>query len=162
MLEGQTIQQIGFPPMPAVAAILSRYDRNQLAMFITVAIDLMDLADGDPDVEVEDRGGETMPVPADFADPLPDDDVGDPDLEETDAEDSFVLSTNALRLGRGPGCEVSDAGGAACGEDDEDDDPAGQCDEDGINIPLNVSHFGPGCIISDDDIEHDGREEVYD
>ncbi|AEG50768.1 hypothetical protein Sphch_3153 [Sphingobium chlorophenolicum L-1] len=38
-------------PMPAVSAILSRYDRETLAAFITVAIDLMDAADGDPDIE---------------------------------------------------------------------------------------------------------------
>lgn len=39
----------------------------------------------------------------------------------------------------------------------EDDDPAGQADEDGINTGSNVfcshgqSFAGPGCVISDDD-----------
>jgi hypothetical protein len=43
--------------------------------------------------------------------------------------------------------------------DAEDDDPAGQCDEDGINTDLERAFSGsPGCVISDDDHEHDGRE----
>lgn len=149
--------------MPAVFRILSRYDRDQLAAFITVAIDLMDLSDGDSDTEADDRGGETLPVPDAFELPIEDDSVEDSDFEETDAEDSFVLSTNALRLGRGPGCEVSDPGGSAFGEDDEEDDPSGQCDEDGINTLVAVSGRinGPGCTISDDDAEHDGKEPDY-
>lgn len=39
------------PPMPAVARILSRFDRQQLEGFIAVAIDLADALDGDPDIE---------------------------------------------------------------------------------------------------------------
>jgi len=42
--------------------------------------------------------------------------------------------------------------------DEEDDDPAGQCDEDGINTLGHASfaaqgatYRGPGCPISDDD-----------
>lgn len=42
------------PSMPAVARILARYDRNALAAFISVAIDLLDALDGDPDVEDDD------------------------------------------------------------------------------------------------------------
>lgn len=38
-------------PMPAVALILSRFDRAKLASFIEVAIGLLDSGDGDPDVE---------------------------------------------------------------------------------------------------------------
>lgn len=79
------------PPMPAVARILARYDRPKLEAFISVAIDLLDVL------------------------------AGDPDLEE--------------------------------------DDPSGQCDEDGINTQLALSYGGgPGCLISDDDCENDGRE----
>lgn len=40
-----------FPPMPAVARILSRFDRKQLHGFIAVAIDLADAMDGDSDFE---------------------------------------------------------------------------------------------------------------
>lgn len=39
------------PPMPAVTRIFSRFDRDQLAGFIAVAIDLADAMDGDPDIE---------------------------------------------------------------------------------------------------------------
>lgn len=44
-------QQIGFAPLPAVALILSRFDRVQLGSFVEVAIELMDVADGDFDAE---------------------------------------------------------------------------------------------------------------
>ncbi len=42
--------------------------------------------------------------------------------------------------------------------DEEDDDPVGQCDEDGVNTLANAAvamqgptYRGPGCPISDDD-----------
>jgi hypothetical protein len=43
--------------------------------------------------------------------------------------------------------------------DREEDDPSGQCDEDGVNtafsfIRYTVGAFGPGCPISDDDSPH--------
>ena len=38
-------------PMPAVARILARFERDQLAGFIAVALDLLDTIDGDPDAE---------------------------------------------------------------------------------------------------------------
>lgn len=43
----------------------------------------------------------------------------------------------------------------------EDDDPAGQCDEDGINsayhlVRYTVGASGPGCPISDNDHAPDG------
>ena len=40
------------PPMPAVARILARYDRPALEGFISVAIGLLDVIDGDCDVEL--------------------------------------------------------------------------------------------------------------
>ena len=47
--------------------------------------------------------------------------------------------------------------------DREDDDPAGQYDEDFYTAPLpRHSWYGPGCPISDNDFEHDGREDEYD
>ena len=39
------------PPPAAVSRILSRFDRDQLAGFIAIAIDLLDVAEGDADVE---------------------------------------------------------------------------------------------------------------
>ena len=39
------------PPMPAIARILSRFDRAQLEGFISIAIDLADAMDGDANLE---------------------------------------------------------------------------------------------------------------
>lgn len=64
---------------------------------------------------------------------------GDPDAEVTDAEDDF-----ATLPGDGmPGCPIADAA--------EEDDPAGMCDEDGVNTALasTAGLYGPGCPISD-------------
>lgn len=94
-------------PLPAITRILLRYERQQLAGFIEVAIGLLDVLDGDPDLEVEDPAGETVAVIDDPEVP-PEEDDGDPDLEETDCEDSFVLSNSALAYGRGPGCNIAD------------------------------------------------------
>jgi hypothetical protein len=42
----------------------------------------------------------------------------------------------------------------------EDGDEAGQCDEDEVSTNLSAAcGGGPGCLISDEDAEHDGREE---
>lgn len=43
--------------MPAVARVLGRFDRDHLAGFIAVAIDLADALDGDPDLEEDDHSG---------------------------------------------------------------------------------------------------------
>ena len=42
------------PPMPAVARILSQFDRPKLEGFIAVAIGLLDVLDGDPESEEDD------------------------------------------------------------------------------------------------------------
>lgn len=44
-------------------------------------------------------------------------------------------------------------------EDDEEDDPSGQCDEDGVNtsVALLKADVGPGCEISDVDMAVDDR-----
>jgi hypothetical protein len=85
------------PSMPAVAQILSRFDRKQLEAFITVAIDLADALDGDADIE-----------------------------NATDLEDDFALSPLASGFGEGdgPGCTVSDPDSAVddSGCDDINDD----------------------------------------
>jgi hypothetical protein len=80
------------PPMPAVARILSRYDRPSLSAFIAVAIDLLDTLDGDTDLEA----------------------TGD------EEDGSFT-----------------------------EDEPCAR---------FALAGDGPGCVYSDDDSEHDGRE----
>ncbi|QUT05187.1 hypothetical protein KFK14_19650 [Sphingobium phenoxybenzoativorans] len=77
-------------PPAAVTRILSRFDRDQLAAFISVAIDLLDIADGDPDLE-----------------------------NATNLEDDFILTKQAkFDAGPGPGCRISDAGEHAGDEED--------------------------------------------
>ncbi|EQB32247.1 hypothetical protein [Sphingobium ummariense] len=125
------------PPMPAVQRILLRYarhDRESLEAFLSLAIDFLDLLDGDPDLE-----------------------------NGNDAEDDFVLSAYALASASDtPGCAVSepdsatyiewhtrgshklsrgggellarDAYGNALHEDDENDDPAEDDDPGGGNV----------------------------
>lgn len=136
------------PPMPAVARILARFDRPQIEAFLAVAIDLLDTIDGDPDAE------------------------------EPDLEDSFVLHP-----ADGPGCPVADShsdqawiewhtmrgsmkrgpspnpGHEDAEEDDEaeEDDPSGQNDEDGINTGDHGLYYsGPGCPLSDPDVDYLG------
>ena len=78
-------QQIGFAPMPAVALILSRFDRAQLSSFVEIAIELMDVADGNTDVETN----------------------GD-ELDGSSAEDDiWGHGGNGMD---GPGCSLADAG----------------------------------------------------
>ncbi len=87
------------PPMPAVARILSQFDRPQLAGFIEVAIGLLDGADGDPDVEL--NGDET---------------------DGNASEDDFMYHG-----GSGPGCLIADPDAAvddsACDEPTMDLEP---------------------------------------
>lgn len=128
-------------PPAAISRVLSRFDREQLAGFVAVAIDLMDLADPDSDAE-----------------------------DATDLEDDFALSPQAVGYGSdGPGCSVSDqdAGawvewtshraarsGPACvmaGEEDAEDDDSDQAHDEGEPDFRRVVGEGPGCPISDPD-----------
>ena len=70
------------PPAP-VLQVLSRYRREDIEAFVAIAIDLMDLADGDPDIE-----------------------------NATDAEDEGITD-EALAYTDGPGCLISDDAGIA-------------------------------------------------
>lgn len=119
-----SLSQAPAPDMPDVAQVLGRFDRGHLEAFVTVAIDLLDVLDGDPDQEIEDPAGETMPVREDpELDDLTEDD-SDPDLEETDTEDAFALSRNALSSAHGAGCPISDPGGGAADDEGEPDEDA--------------------------------------
>lgn len=64
---------------------------------------------------------------------------GDPDLEETDTEDSFALSPAALTSTGGAGCPLADPGGTLTTEDEPD-----------MSCAAGGDH-GPGCPISDPD-----------
>lgn len=44
-------------PPAAISRVLGRFSRVELEGFISIAIELLDLADGDPDLEEDDHGG---------------------------------------------------------------------------------------------------------
>ena len=126
-------------PPAAISRVLSRFDREQLAGFVAVAIDLMDLADPDPDLE-----------------------------DATDLEDDFALSPQAIGYSTGPGCEIGDGRGdqayvewtshraarssPACilagQEDDEQDD----CDHGIEDDPQGFDPEEDMCLAGDDRI----------
>jgi hypothetical protein len=90
-------------PPAVISRVLSRFDRTQLSAFITVAIDLLDIADGDADAE--------------------EDDPAEANGDETDgnfAEDDPCA--RFLNIDSGPGCIISDPDK---GVDDEAHDPEG-------------------------------------
>jgi len=76
-----------------VAAIMRRFDRRQLATFVTVAIDLFDGEDGDPDIEA--NGDET---------------------DHSNSEDCFIDHDRA----GGPGCPIGDPDCEHDGREQED------------------------------------------
>jgi len=87
---------------------------------------------------------------------------GDCDLElaeplepDGDEADAAWIEWTTMRGSQKRGPNIADH------EDDEDDDPSGQYDEDGVNTGLCALMAGsPGCEISDPGgCEHDGREE---
>jgi hypothetical protein len=64
---------LGAPvPPAAISRVLASFERNQLAGFIAVAIDLLDLADDDPDAEDDERAGILMFAPGVDYDPAED------------------------------------------------------------------------------------------
>ena len=74
-----TMHPSAMPPAPAVMQVLRRFDRQSLASFITVAIELLDVVDGDSDTEPN----------------------GDK-LDGNPSEDEFMI--HSLATGGGPGC----------------------------------------------------------
>jgi hypothetical protein len=102
-----------------------------------VLIDVLDALGGEPDAE--DNGDREASDGDDKG-------VGWPEWDQLRAKDKRAGFEPALR-----------AAGSAChglSEDDEEDDPAGQCDEDGVNTALFVlAGHGPGCMIADEDFE---------
>ncbi len=70
-------------PPAAVSRVLARFDRPALEGFIAVALDLLDLADGDPDLE--ETGDEQ-----------------DGSLSEEEPAARFA------EMGNGPGCDLAD------------------------------------------------------
>jgi hypothetical protein len=88
-------------PLPNAASpverVLGRFSRTELEGFIAVAIELLDLADGDPDTE---RNGD--------------------ELDGSLSEEDFVDWSNGPCVWDGPGCPVADPGGCGTHADQPD------------------------------------------
>lgn len=103
------------PPMPHIARILSRCDRDEIETFIGVAIDLLDKFDGDPDLEANGDELDGSGAEDDFCSHNPDGpgcpiaDAGeDDDPGGQMDEDEFNTGLSANLGYRGPGCVWSD------------------------------------------------------
>lgn len=152
-------EQFAPPPPAAVSRVLATFGRAELAGFIAVAIDLLDLAEPDPE------GPDFRPC----SDGLP----GDPDDTEANGDDH---GDTAWIEWQTRGSHKLDAGlsermarrenGTMLREDDEDNDPAeddgdsadGDFAEDEPAARFGFIAHGPGCIVSDpdrDDMEPD-------
>ncbi len=68
-------------PPAAVSRVLASFDRDQLAGFVAVAIDLLDLADGDAELEDDDADVE-HDVDREDDDPLEEDDPSGGNVED--------------------------------------------------------------------------------
>lgn len=156
-LNGLPVANFG---MHRALQLLATLNSEQIGNAIEVLVALLDVAGGDPDVETGN-----------------------------DVEDDFALSATAITNSSGAGCAVGDPGdlsttewhtrgrhkqdpgvvrpdGLAHHEDDEEDDPSGQCDEDGVNTAFDVVQYtqgsnGAGCPISDPDLCLAGDDGVF-
>lgn len=137
-------EQIGFAPMPAVARVWAQFDRAKLGGFVEVAIGLLDMADGDPDLETtaaEDELGECHAY-------------GGPGCEIDDPDSAAWVEWHTMRgaAKQGPNTTI----GAEDAEDDEGGgDDAQSEDEPGFDPAnrrwANRLAEGAGCGLSDDD-----------
>lgn len=119
------------PPPAALSRILSGFDRPTLAGFIEVAIELLDIAEGDPDLE-----------------------------DATSLEDAFEDHNDRFGYA-GPGCPVADIDKGIDDDRTENDDPAEEDDPrelngdefDSNNAEDELANAGDdggaGCPISD-------------
>ena len=108
-------QPFALPVMPAVARILSHYDRAKVEAFVEVAIGLLDTLDGELDAEEDD------PTEAN----------GD-ELDGTGAEDDFCEHSVPRSL-QGPGCPLGDPDMAV--DDKACDEPFQDCEEEPHLMP---------------------------
>ena len=108
-------------PMPAVTRILARFERDQLAGFIAVALDLLDTLDGPEDAEDDDPCGQC---------------------------DEDGINTDLERVGSGsPGCEISDPDYAV--DDKPCDEPYQDMEQE--QMPQDVPNVACYAIEPSDD-----------
>ena len=122
MREGITLHPARPVPMPAVTAILARFDRPMLEAAIEVMIGLLDAADGDADAEpIDEREADA-------------DQDADPAYTEWHTRGGRKLAANGIEP-----IMRADGHGQAL-DDDEDDDAAEQDDEpEGIGDDQDVA-----------------------
>ncbi len=127
----------------SVARIFSRLSRAELEAFVEIAIDLANALDAptDPDEPDFSSPSDSFPGLIEDAEPEADYEVG-----------AFAEWDTQPQASRESGVSLI----ISCGhEDDEEDDPSGQCDEDGVNTTPGTIYnngralHGPGCPISD-------------
>lgn len=138
-----TLHTMGRPsglPLSLLSQAIHRLSRAELEDLAQSLIDHMDAIDGDPDLEDGN------------------------DREASNGDDKDIawlewsgLTPNHLRTPHQSwGGEDTAAWMGGPSEDDEDDDPAGQCDEDGINTCSSEANLHsralsvPGCAIAED------------
>lgn len=113
----------GLPGVAPVMRVLSRFDRQQLEAAAEVLIALMDLQDGDPDLEVTDAEddfanlrGDGMPG-CPLADAAEVDDEPEEDDPQGACDEDEISTSLANRAWQdGPGCPISDPAEGRGGE----------------------------------------------
>jgi hypothetical protein len=127
------------PPMPAVARILSRYDREVLASFIAVAIDLLDTLDGPDD-----------PDAPDFT-PRSDGGPGDPgdDFSKEDEEAGAYAEWTSLEPAQRRQGDCLIAPGRHEDDELEGDETDGNGTEDEECAWFKGPHLAAGCPVAD-------------
>ena len=103
------------PALPAVARILSHYDRAKVEAFVEVAIGLLDTFDARDDPDEADFNSRSDGLPGDPADHEP----------TGDEESGAYVEWHTMRGSQKRGPNIASEHG-----DDEDDDPAEDSDED--------------------------------
>lgn len=124
------VRQIGLAPMPAVMAILDRFNREEIGNTIEVLVALLDISEPDADLELH----------------------GDEQDTDGDGDDQAWIEWSAMRGSQKAGPNI---GGH---EDDEDTDSDHGGDEAEPDFAKVWGH-GAGCELADPGgCEHDGRE----
>lgn len=122
-----------------VAAIMARFDRRQLAAFVTVAIDLFDAQDGDPEAEANgdeldqsypEAAGPRGHVIAGRASAIEDAELDDADSGSDEAEPDF---SRPSPVDRGAGCPIADPGG--CEHDGREPDHDAEIKQMAADVP---------------------------
>lgn len=144
-------------PPAAITRVLSGFDRATLVGFVTVAIDLMDLADGDPDEESDPFNEGEPAFDAQSRALVDQHPATDPNGDTADG--AWIESVDQSKA---PPRSLT-PWGLGSAEDAEEDDPQGEVTDDDPAFDrrslfiANRSGNGPGCMICDPDY---GAEEL--